>query len=140
MSGKLFWKNNTWGLRNKLVLLLVLFALIPAIVMGGISAYMSVNSVKEMTVQNNRTIARQVAEQIESMVGNSAAIVEGLAELPAAKLMDAAAMQEILLGMQRKNPQFELLYMQDAKGMQVAKTNKDQLFFRGDRQIGRAHV
>lgn len=27
MSGKLFWKNNTWGLRNKLVLLLVLFAL-----------------------------------------------------------------------------------------------------------------
>ncbi|WP_346355985.1 methyl-accepting chemotaxis protein [Azotosporobacter soli] len=120
------------SLKSRLVLLFILFALIPAAIGGAISAYLNLSSTKEASVRSNGNVAEQVAAHVELMVDDSRGLVEGLAASSTAKAMDAAALKETVLAIQKANPQFELIYVMDVTGMQIAKTS-GALGPRGDR-------
>lgn len=120
------------SLKTKLILFFILFALIPAAISGAISIYMNVASTKSSAVHSNSNTAAQVAKQIEIILDDSKGMTEGLALGPTARSMDGAAMRDMIIAVQQKNPQFELIFVMDSSGMQIARTSGN-LANRGDK-------
>ena len=120
------------SLKAKLILFFILFALIPAAIGGAISIYMNINATKSSAVHSDSNTAAQVAKQIEIMLDDSKGMVEGLALGPTARSLDGAAVRDMIIAVQQKNPQFELIFTMDSSGMQIARTSGN-LANRGDR-------
>ena len=120
------------SLKTKLILFFVLFAFIPAAIGGAISIYMNITSTKSAAVHSNGNTATQVGQQIEIILDSSKGMLEGLAIGPTARSMDGAALRDMIIAIQQKNPQFELIFAMDRNGMQIARTSGN-LANRGDR-------
>ena len=120
------------SLKTKLILFFILFAFIPATIGGAISIYMNINATKDSAVHSNGNTAAQVARQIEIMLNDSKGMVEGLSLGPMARSLDGAAVRDMIIAIQQKNPQFELIFVMDSSGMQIARTSGN-LANRGDR-------
>lgn len=120
------------SLKTQLIIFFILFAVIPAAVGGAISIYMNVTSTKNSTIQSNSNTSIQIAKQIEIMLDNSKGMTEGLAASPASRSLDGAVIRDLIVNFQQKNPQFELIYVMDKNGMQIART-AGTLANRGDR-------
>ncbi|VBB08176.1 Hypothetical protein LUCI_3444 [Lucifera butyrica] len=112
-------------LKVKLIVLFVLFSLVPASILGIVSAYMNMSAAEESTAQANMNTAHQMASEIDRLLGDAQGLVETLAGAPSAQAMDKAAIRNMILVAQQKNPQFELIYVMDASGMQIARTSGD---------------
>ncbi|EAX47713.1 methyl-accepting chemotaxis sensory transducer [Thermosinus carboxydivorans Nor1] len=111
------------SLKFKLVVLFLLFALVPVSIGGIVSTYLNAVSAKEAVSQANLNTARQIAAQIERLLDDSRGLVETLAATPTAQSMDVNAMRQMILAAKEKNPQFELVFVMNTKGMQVVKTS-----------------
>jgi len=120
------------SLKTKLILFFILFAFIPAAIGGAISIYMNINATKSSAVHSNSNTAAQVARQIEIILNDSKGMIEGLALGPTARSLDGAAVHDMVIGMQQKNPHFELIYAMNSSGQQIARTS-GALANRGDR-------
>ena len=120
------------SLKAKLILFFILFAFIPAVIGGAISIYMNINANKSSAVNNNSNTATQLAKQIEIILDDSKGMVEGLALGPTARSLDGAAVRDMIIAVQQKNPQFELIFVMDSNGMQIARTSGN-LANRGDK-------
>ena len=120
------------SLKSKLILFFILFAFIPAAIGGAISIYMNITSTKSAAVSSNGNTAVQVGKQIEMILDDSKGMLEGLAIGPTDRSMNGAAIREMIIGVQQKNPQFELIFVMDSSGMQIARTS-GTLANRGDR-------
>jgi len=120
------------SLKTKLILFFILFAFIPAAIGGSISIYMNITSTKSAVVDSNSNIGVQVGKQIEMILDDSKGMIEGLAVSPETRSLDAAGIRDMIIGIQQKNPQFELIYVMDSSGMQIARTS-GTLANRGDR-------
>lgn len=111
------------SLKTRLVIAFILFAFIPAAIGGAISIYMNINATKSAALHNNGNAATQVAQQIEIILNASKGLLEGVALGPTAYSMDGAALRETVIALQRQNSQFELIFVMDNSGMQIAKTS-----------------
>lgn len=120
------------SLKVKLILFFILFAFIPAAIGGAISIYININATKSSAIQSNSNTAAQVAKQIEIMLNDSQGLTAGLALSPTVRSMDGAAIRDMIIAVQQKNPQFELMYVLDSSGMQIARTS-GTLANRGDK-------
>lgn len=121
------FKHFTDSLQRKLILLLVLFALLPALLTGSVASYLSAKQAREAFSQSNSMAAAQLAKQLEEKLndarGVTLSIAAALGNAHTGKPLDPALVRAILLEMQKANPQFELIYANDLSGMQVAKTS-----------------
>lgn len=120
------------SLKTKLIVFFILFAIIPTFIGGAISIYMNITSTKNAVIHSNGNTAAQIARQIQMMLDDSKGMTEGLAESPAARSLNGTVLRDMLISFQQKNPQFELIYVMDGNGMQVART-AGTLANRGDR-------
>lgn len=111
------------SLRSRFITLFVLFALIPAMAVGIVSTYMSINSMHATNATNNLTVVRNISGDVSQFLAYSRALTESVAASPATVSMDPAVIKDMIVDIQRKNPQFELLYVMDATGMQIARTS-----------------
>ena len=112
-------------LQTKLVAMLVGFSFLAAVIVGGVSLYMSVESTQKRIVDSNSAMTVQIASEINRFMDNAKGMTETLAVSPTATSMDNSKIKAMLLGAQQKNPQFELLYAMDAAGQQIARTSGD---------------
>ncbi len=122
----------TSSLKTRLIVLFVLFAFIPACVGGIVGGYINSQSIKASTIVANQTTAEQIGGEITRMVDDARIFTETLAVSPTAKTMDAAAVKEMIVAAQQKNSVFELIFVMDTTGMQIARTSGN-LANRGDR-------
>ncbi|MBP2635344.1 MAG: methyl-accepting chemotaxis sensory transducer with Cache sensor [Firmicutes bacterium] len=120
-------------LQMRLIILLVLFSSLSAMVIGGVSSYMNVNSARQEILRNNQTIATQTAHEIEQFMSNDKTLLEILALSPTAYSMDAAKFREMIITTQKKHPEFETIYVMNATGMQIAKTTNTALNNKADK-------
>ena len=120
------------SLKAKLILFFILFAFVPAAIGGAISIYMNINATKSAAEHSNGNTAAQVSKQIEIILDDSKGMVEGLALGPTARSLDGAAVRDMIIAVQQKNPQFELIFVMDSNGMQIARTSGN-LANRGDK-------
>jgi methyl-accepting chemotaxis protein len=112
-------------LRTKLAAILVLFSFFSALLVGGASMYLSVQSAEQKTIESNTTIAEQISSEINLFMDNAKGLTEALVLSPEVSSLDASKIKPLILGIQQKNPQFELLYIMDDSGMQIARTSGD---------------
>lgn len=111
------------GLKTRLMTLFILFAVLPAALGGLVSLYMNYNFAKQATQQSNELVGQQVGNQVRQLIESSQGLTEALAASPTAKSMDAAAIRDMIITAQQKNPHFELFYVMDTTGMQIARTS-----------------
>lgn len=111
------------SLKVRLIVLLVLFAFLPACASGIIGGYINSQSVKEATILANHNTAGQIGNEISRMIDDARMVTETLAAAPNVKAMDPQSIKELILATQQKNPLFELIYIMDATGMQIARTS-----------------
>ena len=119
-------------LQARLMVILVMFAFLSALIVGGVSTYLSIQSTEQKITESNKTIAIQIANEIDRFMDDAKALTETLALTPTASSMDAGKVRELILAAQQKNPQFELILVMDTSGMQIARTS-GKLANRGDR-------
>ncbi len=110
-------------LQTKIVVMLVVFSFLTAVVVGGVSLYMSIQSARQRIVEGNQVITRQVGSEINRFMDNARSLTETLAVSPEASAMEADKLKVLLVNAQQKNPQFELLYVIDKTGWQTVRTS-----------------
>ena len=124
-------------LQTKMVVLLVVFAFFSAAIVGGVSVYLSINSTEKKTIDSNSIIANQISSEIGRFMDDARGLTESIALSPTSYSMDAGKIREMIITTQQKNPQFELIYVMDANGMQIARTSgnlanrADRAYFKG---------
>lgn len=111
------------SLKTRLIVLLVVFAFIPACISGIISGYINSQSALDSKVTANQSTAKLVGDEIDMLLEEARKSTEVIAATPTAKSMDAAAIKEMILGAQKSNKIFELIFAMDATGMQIARTS-----------------
>ncbi|KYZ76174.1 chemotaxis protein [Anaerosporomusa subterranea] len=111
------------SLQMRLIMLIVVVAFLSATMVGAVNMYLSVSSTKDKVAESNQTIASQIASEIERFMIDVQGLVEALAISPTAYSMDAAAVREMIVAAQQKNPQYELIFVMDTNGMQIARTS-----------------
>lgn len=111
------------SLQFRMVALIVLFSFITASLVGAANMYLSINAAKRNAFESNKTIANQVSSEIERFMGGAQGLVEALAASPTAYSMDPAGVREMIISAQQRNPQFELIFVMDTAGMQIARTS-----------------
>lgn len=124
------FKNTS--LQFRLVALFILFAILPASAGGVVSLYMNITSAREDMAHDNGMLANQLGSEIKRMLDDSQGLVEALAASPTTQSMDGGAVTDMIIAAQQRNPQFELIFVMDAAGMQIARTS-GKLANRGDR-------
>lgn len=120
------------SLKIRFMVILVIFALVPAGIVGSVSTCLNINANLDMITKNNVTISKQLANRIDTFMDGNKGLIEATAGSPAAIAMDPQALQEMVIAIQQKNPQFELVFVMDHTGMQVART-EGSLVNRADR-------
>lgn len=120
------------GLRFQLMVLFLLFTVLPALFGAAASSYLNQGAYKDTTVQSNLTATRLIGNEVKDVLDSSQGLVEALANSPAAKTLDAAAVKDMIVAAQKANPHFELIFVMDSTGMQFARTS-GALANRGDR-------
>ena len=130
-------KNITQSLLNtlktKLIALFILFAFLPICILGAISAYMAINTVKATAGQSNLAISKSVANQIGVYIEQSEGLIGTVADSPTVKSLDAAAINKFLAQVVKNNPRVETIGVIGLDGMQLARYPMAQLAYRGDR-------
>jgi methyl-accepting chemotaxis protein len=116
-------ENVKKSLQMRLIMLIVVVAFLSAAMVGAVNMYLSISSAKDKAADSNQTIASQIASEIERFMIDAQGLVETLALSPTAHSMDGASVREMILTAQQKNPQYELLYVMDTTGMQIARTS-----------------
>ncbi|MDU4962274.1 MAG: methyl-accepting chemotaxis protein [Sporomusaceae bacterium] len=111
------------SLQMRLMALIVAVAFFAAALVGSVNVYLSLTAAKEKAAETNRTIAAQLASEIERFIVDARGLVETLALSPTMHAMNGAAIKEMILVAQQKNPQYELIYIMDKTGMQIARTS-----------------
>lgn len=124
------FKNTS--LQFRLVALFILFAILPASAGGVVSLYMNITSAREDMAHDNGMLANQLGSEIKRMLDDSQGLVEALAASPTTQSMDGGSVTDMIIAAQQRNPQFELFFVMDATGMQIARTS-GKLANRGDR-------
>ncbi|WP_378951561.1 methyl-accepting chemotaxis protein [Pelosinus sp. sgz500959] len=127
-------RNFSQTLKTKLIMFFILFAFFPVCILGIISTYMTINSTKETTGQNNLSMSKNVAEQINLFIGNSQGLIKTVAGSPTVKSLDPIAINKFLEETAKHNPQFEAIGVITPNGMQLARYPMAKLAFRGDRE------
>lgn len=111
------------SLRTRFITLFVLFALVPALLIGAVGTYMNIGAIHSTNAANNLTIARNISGEVSRLVTYSQGLTEASAASPAMVSMNPAVIRDTMMAIQQKNPQFELLYVMDTTGMQIARTS-----------------
>ncbi|MPL67864.1 Methyl-accepting chemotaxis protein McpB [bioreactor metagenome] len=120
------------SLKSRFVVLFVLFALLPACLLGVVTTYMNLNNANAVMIQNNLTVASLVGSEISRFISDVQGLVEAEAGTSTVKSMDGAEIKELIIAIQKENPHFELIFVMDSTGTQIARTS-GTLANRGDR-------
>ena len=114
---------NVNSLKIRLIILLVVFAFLPACISGIIGGYINSQSLIESKIVANQSTAKLVGDEIDLLLEESRKETEILASTPTAKAMNPTAVKELILAIQKSNPSFELIVIMDSKGNQIARTS-----------------
>lgn len=111
------------SLQTRLIVLIVVFAFLSAALVGTVNMYLGTKAAKEKVLESNRTIATQLSAEMERFMGDAKGLIEAVALAPSTYGMDPVQVRQAILAIQQKNPQFELIFVMDTTGMQIARTS-----------------
>ena len=119
-------------IRSRIISMAILIAMIPLIVSCCISTSFSIGSGQKTAYEQLETRTDSVMQQVKAYVQQGYSVMESLACGTDIRSLNPTLQREILIQTIQNNPAFILLYQQDTKGDQTARTS-GELGNRADR-------
>lgn len=111
------------SIRKKLVLYTLLLVAIPFVI-STLANNLYMQSEYQVELEDkNMLLANSIADQVEAFIKEGYALTEQLALSDSVKGFNAKNQKNALMNVYDKHPYFDLLYIQDAKGKQTARTS-----------------
>lgn len=111
------------SLKQRLILLFVLFTCIPVIIGGIVNAYISFGSTRDTTINANANLNHELSNGVKRTLDAAMGLNDAIAQMPAIKDMQSDTIKGALADIQKKNPQLELIALLDKNGYQVARSS-----------------
>lgn len=124
------------GLKTRLTAITLTLTFLSAALIAGVLTWRDAAAVKERIRIANESTTVQLADGIQRVLQAAMALVETLSESDGLAAMDGEKVKQILLTVQKHHPHFELLFVMDEKGDQIARTSgkltnrKDREYFK----------
>ena len=119
-------------IRSRIIKMAILIAMVPLILLCIISTFFSFTSGKQTAYEQLDSRTDSVMQQVKAYVQEGYSVMEGLACGTDIRSLDPALQKNILIKTLENNPGFILLYQQDTKGDQTARSS-GELGNRADR-------
>ncbi len=110
-------------LQGQLTVLIMVFAFFSAALVGAINTGLTVSAAREKAADGNRTLACQLASEMDRFMADATGLVEALALSPTAYALNPDAIREMVIAAREKNPHFELIFAMNTTGMQIARSS-----------------
>ncbi|WP_053955382.1 methyl-accepting chemotaxis protein [Inediibacterium massiliense] len=108
-------------LKHQFIAIILLIVVIPFVISSIINYYfISTNYKKEME-KNNQFLAHSIASQVNLFIEKAYSTTEELANNLQIRKFDPNDQKTVLIDVAKRNPYFDLLYIQGIDGMQTAK-------------------
>lgn len=111
------------SLKQRLILLFVLFTCIPVIIGGIVNAYISFGSTRETTINANANLNHELSNGVKRTLDAAMGLNDAIAEMPMIRDMQIDMIKSALADIQKKNPQLELIALIDKNGNQIARSS-----------------
>lgn len=111
------------SIKKQLIVLILLLVLIPVAITNISYYYSASKSIKEQVESNNKSVASAVGSNVESFVEKAYSLTEEIVNNSDVRSLMPEKQKGVLLNSINRNKYFELLYIQDLKGDQTAKTS-----------------
>ncbi|QXM07058.1 methyl-accepting chemotaxis protein [Crassaminicella indica] len=110
------------SLKHQLIAIMLLVVIIPFI-LSNITGYFFIGKHYQKEIEeNNKIFATTVADHVQSFIDKAYALTEEIAHNNDVKSFIPEKQRAVLLDNIKRNPYFDLLYIQGTDGMQTAKT------------------
>jgi len=120
------------SIKHQLIIIAILIVGIPFLISNLISDYYMSNQLKQDVYESNTVLAKTIGNSVFDYMSKSYAISEELAKSRAVSDFVPVNQTEIIKGTIKRNPYFDLFYIQDLKGDQTSRTT-GKLANRADR-------
>ncbi|MGV8983073.1 methyl-accepting chemotaxis protein [Clostridium sp.] len=110
------------SIKNQLILITIILVAIPFVVSNLISDYYMSSQLKNDVSINNQVFAKTVGNSVYDYMAKSYALTEELAKSRAVSDFVPAKQSEAIKGTIKRNPYFDLFYIQDMKGDQTSRS------------------
>lgn len=115
-------KTGMRSIKQKLVVYTILLVALPFII-STIANNIYMKEIYERELEeNNKLLANSIADQVSAFIEEGYSLTEQIALSNEVKGFVAKNQKDVLMNVYEKHSYFDLLYIQDAKGMQTART------------------
>ncbi len=111
------------SIKKQFIMITMLLVLVPLVVSNSLSSIFISNGFKSHLVDNNKTFASSISNNVSDLVDKAYSITEELAWNNDIISFDPIKQKTALDSTIKRNPYFDLLYVQGTDGMQTAKTS-----------------
>ncbi|MTI67177.1 MAG: methyl-accepting chemotaxis protein [Firmicutes bacterium] len=111
------------SIKNKLIIIMVLIVLIPFVISNIFSNYFISKNYRDRIEANHLNIANSLSENVSSFVTTAFKVTEQIANNSDIKSYEPYKQEKVLKKTIKRNPYFDLLYIQGTDGMQTARSS-----------------
>lgn len=109
------------SIKKQLILIMLLILIVPLVASNLVSYYFITNKYYDQIRTNHLTIASSLSENVSTFIDKAYLITEEIADNNDVKNFIPRNQKPVLTNNIKRNPYFDLLFIQDAKGMQTAR-------------------
>ncbi|WP_432402543.1 methyl-accepting chemotaxis protein [Wukongibacter sp. M2B1] len=109
------------SIKKQLILVMLLILIVPLVVSNFISYYFITDKYQEQIRNNHLTIASSISENVSAFIDKAYLITEEIADNNDIKSFIPQDQKPVLTNNIKRNPYFDLLFVQNTKGIQTAR-------------------
>jgi methyl-accepting chemotaxis protein len=120
------------SIKRQLISIIVLVALIPLLISAAAFSFYMTNDTTKLVEKNNLIVTQSIADNVSGFIEKAYSLTEEMANNPVVRAYNPEGQKQILVSNAERNKYFDLLYIQDIKGDQTARS-KGELGNRANR-------
>ena len=122
-----FKKTSGLGLTTKIIVMMLLVSLLPGLTYFGITFKQTSDRIKDEANRSGMQVTGILTDEINEWVDKNVRVLNMVAKLPAMESMDRTSQEVILKEVQKEYPWMYLVHTLNLKGMNVARSDNEEL-------------
>lgn len=119
----IYMSKVQFNLKNRLVVILVLVALIPTLLLAGINYYDKKELINKSIMEHSESVSISLAERVDNFLSQNEKLLEYLSKDTRLDSMDTWDLKEIFAAFREHYPSYEFIYAADVDGNLIASTS-----------------
>ncbi len=111
------------SIKKQLILIMLLILIVPIVALNLISYYFITHKYQSQIENNLLTITSSISENVSSFIDKAYFVTEEIVDNRDVKNFVPEDQKTVLINSIKRNPYFDLLFIQDTKGIQTAKNS-----------------